>query len=100
MEGSSLSTAQSNTTASTAQFGAHTESIAYRTLSLLSYTPSPLFPAHWSLWVPNLGGTEGTRLHVTGDTRNGFIHEFERNYNPNEDGRRPWMKAVAKIGDR
>ncbi|KAL1952865.1 hypothetical protein VTO42DRAFT_4092 [Malbranchea cinnamomea] len=45
--------------------------------------PSPLFPAHWSLFVPcspDHDEAVGTRIHVTGDARSGFAHEFVRNY--------------------
>ncbi|RYP08538.1 hypothetical protein DL764_001869 [Monosporascus ibericus] len=77
----------------------------YRTLYLLSYVPSPLFPAHWSMWVPHRASDgsvskRGTRLHVTGDSRNGFAHDFDRDYDPDEDGRRPWVRAAARIAER
>ncbi|RYP78257.1 hypothetical protein DL771_000734 [Monosporascus sp. 5C6A] len=82
-----------------------TGSPEYRTLYLLSYVPSPLFPAHWSMWVPYRGsdgsvGKRGTRLHVTGDSRNGFAHDFDRGYDPDEDDRCPWVRAAARIEER
>ncbi|RYP25260.1 hypothetical protein DL765_000141 [Monosporascus sp. GIB2] len=77
----------------------------YRTLYLLSYVPSPLFPAHWSMWVPyrcsdGSASRKGTRLHVTGDSRSGFAHDFDRGYDPGEDGRWPWVGAAARIEER
>lgn len=51
-----------------------------RPVSILIF-PSPLFPAHWSLFIPSIV-TEaiGTRIHVHGNARSGFTHEFVRNY--------------------
>ncbi|RYP70655.1 hypothetical protein DL769_004901 [Monosporascus sp. CRB-8-3] len=77
----------------------------YRTLYLLSYILSPLFPAHWSVWVPyrasdGTASKKGTRLHVTGDSRNGFAHDFDRDYDPDEDDRRPRAGAAARIEER
>ncbi|RYO76743.1 hypothetical protein DL766_010115 [Monosporascus sp. MC13-8B] len=86
-----------------------TGSPEYRILYLLSYVPSPLFPGHWSMWVPYRGSDgsasgKGTRLHVTGDSRSGFAHDFahdfDRGYDPGEDDRRPWARAVARIEER
>jgi hypothetical protein len=54
---------------------------------------SPMFPAHWSMWVPDYDantqetGHMGKRIHVTGDSRTGFVHEFERNCDMNQDER-------------
>jgi hypothetical protein len=52
---------------------------------LLTYD-SPLFPAHWSMWVPSdrlgPGGDHnplGKVIQVVGDPREGFEHEFKRN---------------------
>jgi hypothetical protein len=46
---------------------------------------SRLFPAHWSLWIPSDRISRhniafGKIIHVTGDSRAGFVHEFKRNY--------------------
>ncbi|RYP18540.1 hypothetical protein DL767_009814 [Monosporascus sp. MG133] len=77
----------------------------YRTVYLLSYVPSPLFPAHWSMWVPYRGSDggvskRGIRLHVTGDSRNGFAHDFDRAYDLDEDDRRPRVMAAGRIEER
>ncbi|KZO94365.1 hypothetical protein CALVIDRAFT_556398 [Calocera viscosa TUFC12733] len=70
---------------------------------------SPLFPAHWALFLPNLTSTPsptppisssspppppvpevhktGTVLNVAGSSFSGFAHEFKRNYDLEEDGR-------------
>ena len=43
--------------------------------------PSPLFPAHWSLFIPSLTNQSiGIRIHVHGDAKSGFAHEFVRGY--------------------
>lgn len=54
--------------------------------------PSPLFAAHWSLFIPELlpydnitkrheESNIGRRIHVSGDRLNGFHLEIIRNYN-------------------
>jgi len=45
---------------------------------------SRLFAAHWALWIPTyenetVGGV-GKAIHVEGSPREGFSHEFKRNY--------------------
>lgn len=64
---------------------------------LLCYLPSPLFHAHWALFVPDPKRPQrGTVLNVRGDPLNGFVHEFERGYVPGEDPEKP--PAVLKLG--
>lgn len=64
---------------------------------LLCYLPSPLFHAHWALFVPEKARPEcGTVLNVRGDPLNGFVHEFERGYIPSEDPEKP--PTVLKLG--
>jgi len=49
---------------------------------------SPLFPAHWALFVPNPSTSKiGKVLNVVGSVAAGFEHEFKRNYDLTEDGR-------------
>ncbi|KUJ07754.1 uncharacterized protein LY89DRAFT_660007 [Mollisia scopiformis] len=80
-----------------------------RPIYIISYT-SPLFPAHWSLWIPSsynsltkTPGTSGKRIHVTGDALNGFTHEFSRNYDIDDDSRAKtihfisWVEAVNVV---
>ncbi|CAL1700016.1 unnamed protein product [Somion occarium] len=44
-----------------------------RELSLVVYH-SPLFPAHWALYIPSMTDPAiGKIVHVTGDARNGII---------------------------
>lgn len=47
--------------------------------------PSPLFAAHWSLFIPDTDtrteSDQGRRIHVSGDRLNGFHLEIIRNYN-------------------
>lgn len=64
---------------------------------LLCYLPSPLFHAHWAVFVPDQARPEcGTVLNVQGDPLHGFVHEFERGYIPSEDPEKP--PAVFKLG--
>jgi hypothetical protein len=45
-----------------------------------------VFLAHWALWIPShdtgadKAGNVGKIIHVQGDARSGFNHEFKRNY--------------------
>jgi hypothetical protein len=65
---------------------------------LLCYVPSPLFPAHWSLWIPYDGKSgRGTRIHVTGDALNGFQHDFDRGYDPRTDDRHPRLIQLGVV---
>ncbi|EMR66802.1 hypothetical protein UCREL1_6213 [Eutypa lata UCREL1] len=72
----------------------------YRTLYIVSFIPSRLFPAHWAMWVPHQRDNQGTLISAQGDPGTGFVHEFLREYNPKEDERKPWVKAVAQIEER
>ena len=70
-----------------------------RTVYLLVYH-SPLFPAHWGLWIPNAGSTTiGKTVHVFGDVANGFEHEFKRNYEPDGTNRRNSLIELAQVED-
>ncbi|KZT50419.1 hypothetical protein CALCODRAFT_478409 [Calocera cornea HHB12733] len=64
-----------------------------RSVYLIVYH-SPLFPAHWALYIPNLPPNEerepnqvGRVLNVVGSSFSGFRHEFKRNYDLVADGR-------------
>jgi hypothetical protein len=51
-----------------------------RTVYLVVYN-SPLFPAHWGLWIPQLDNPDvGKFIEAAGDAANGFDISFERNY--------------------
>lgn len=57
---------------------------------LRCYVPSPLFPAHWSLWIAYAGTSgRGNRIHVTGDALNGFQHDFDPWFNSKTDDGHP-----------
>ncbi|KAG9086522.1 hypothetical protein FS749_003599 [Ceratobasidium sp. UAMH 11750] len=44
---------------------------------------SPVFPAHWALWVPRLDDPHaGKIISAVGDPSTGFAHEFQRNFSP------------------
>jgi hypothetical protein len=66
-------------------------------ISLLCYLPSPLFHAHWAVFVPDQARPRcGTVLNVRGDPLNGFVHEFQRGYIPSEDPEKP--PTVLELG--
>jgi hypothetical protein len=70
-----------------------------RTIYLIIYN-SPLFPAHWSLWIPSLHNpTIGKRLHAEGDPANGFHIIFERNYVLAADSRQHQCLPLAEVSD-
>jgi hypothetical protein len=63
---------------------------------------SPLFPAHWGLWIPHLSTKTpqtGTYLNATGDAATGFGIEFERNYELGADGRRHQLISLGDVAD-
>src|SRR4051812_19269614 len=61
---------------------------------------SPLFPAHWALWVPHSDTpATGTYLNATGDAATGFTIEIERNYALGADGRRYQVILLAGVQD-
>lgn len=71
-----------------------------RKLFLIVYK-SPLFPAHWSLWIPSLADPNiGKRIHVTGDVYSGFEHEFVRNYNLENDTRTQVSIMLGEVDDK
>ncbi|KAH8724355.1 hypothetical protein GQ44DRAFT_709032 [Phaeosphaeriaceae sp. PMI808] len=62
---------------------------------------SPLFPAHWSLWVPSTENPKvGKRLHATGDAASGFQIAFERNFNLDRDTRTHQIILLAQAEDQ
>ncbi|KAL6306021.1 hypothetical protein BKA93DRAFT_730209 [Sparassis latifolia] len=70
-----------------------------RDVYLISYD-SPLFPAHWSLWVPlATEPTLGKRIHVAGDAFTGFVHEFARQYSIASTARKHTLVFLAQVQD-
>jgi hypothetical protein len=70
-----------------------------RTIYLLVYN-SPLFPAHWSLWIPSADNPDiGKRLHAIGDASAGFEIAFERNYDLTTDTRHYQILPLARVLD-
>jgi hypothetical protein len=62
---------------------------------------SPIFPAHWALWVPQveadvIGGT-GKIINVQGSPNEGFVHELKRNYDLTTETRSYSMKYLCDI---
>ncbi|OCL14980.1 hypothetical protein AOQ84DRAFT_420483 [Glonium stellatum] len=65
---------------------------------LLIIYHSPLFPAHWSLYIHSARSREtGTRIHVTGDLLTGFTHEFVRHYNLRAETRSYSLLALGSV---
>lgn len=74
--------------------------MSLRKIYLIVYR-SPLFPAHWSIWVPSLSNTDiGKRIQVTGDSAQGFEHEFVRNYNATGTKRQRSLFLLAEVDDK
>ncbi|KAG8690374.1 hypothetical protein FRC11_012060 [Ceratobasidium sp. 423] len=43
---------------------------------------SPIFPAHWALWIPSLAQPKiGKIINAVGDPSSGFVREIERQFN-------------------
>ena len=63
-----------------------------RPINLIIYN-SPLFAAHWSLFIPNPPplsndiSHKGKINHVTGDSLNGFVHGIKRNHDLQQEDR-------------
>ncbi|KAI0912565.1 hypothetical protein F4823DRAFT_178302 [Ustulina deusta] len=69
-----------------------------RTIYLIIYK-SPLFPAHWALWVPSEADpTIGKRIHAEGDAATGFRLSFDRNYDITQESRKHETLALAEVG--
>ncbi|KAF1943670.1 hypothetical protein EJ02DRAFT_433041 [Clathrospora elynae] len=70
-----------------------------RTVYLVIYN-SPLFPAHWGLWIPSLNDpTVGKLLHAEGDAANGFEIVFKRNYALDATSRPHQSLPLAEVSD-
>jgi len=68
-----------------------------RDIHLIFY-PSPLFPAHWGLWIPSVGNPQiGKMVHVVGDVATGFEHQFKRNYSLITTTRRYDLSSLPKL---
>jgi hypothetical protein len=73
--------------------------IMTRTVYLIVYN-SPLFPAHWGLWIPSLDDpTVGKRLHAPGDAANGFEIDFDRNYTLDATNRQYQSLVLAEVSN-
>ncbi|KAF2118705.1 hypothetical protein BDV96DRAFT_642883 [Lophiotrema nucula] len=70
-----------------------------RTVCLVIFN-SPLFPAHWGLWVPSTDQPSiGKLLHASGDAATGFEIAFERNYDLGATTRRHQVLQLAQVLD-
>ncbi len=68
-----------------------------RPASLVIYH-SPLFAAHWSLWIPSENDSDlGKIIHVHGSVAEGFEHEFKRNYRLSEDSRTNSIRLLGTV---
>ncbi|KAF2123947.1 hypothetical protein P153DRAFT_327702 [Dothidotthia symphoricarpi CBS 119687] len=62
---------------------------------------SPLFPAHWGLWIPSAADPNiGKRIHASGDAATGFQIFFERNYDLVATRRRYQVLPLAQVLDQ
>ena len=71
----------------------------YRPVFLMVHA-SPKFPAHWSLFIPELGDRnekKGKRIHVKGDVRQGFEMEFIRNYDMRQTRSYPELIEIGRV---
>ncbi|KAI0448216.1 hypothetical protein F4803DRAFT_545740 [Xylaria telfairii] len=68
-----------------------------RTIYLIVYN-SPLFPAHWAIWIPSQENLAiGKRIHVEGDAATGFQLSFDRNYDKTQDSRKHEIVVLAEV---
>lgn len=59
---------------------------------------SPLFAAHWSLWIPSpKNSTIGKVSHVEGSPSAGFSHEFKRNYDISTESRKNSVIFLCQV---
>jgi hypothetical protein len=62
---------------------------------------SPIFAAHWALWIPSYNkdviGQTGKVINVQGSPSDGFIHEFERNYDLSSESRSHSLKLLSLV---
>ncbi|KAM7219905.1 hypothetical protein V8F06_004760 [Rhypophila decipiens] len=70
-----------------------------RSVYLLIYN-SPLFPAHWAIWIPSEAkSTTGKLIHARGDARSGFDVTVDRNYDISQTGRKHEIIPLARVDD-
>ncbi|KAI1122981.1 hypothetical protein F5Y10DRAFT_252791 [Nemania abortiva] len=68
-----------------------------RAIYLIVYK-SPLFPAHWALWVPSEADPNiGKRIHAEGDAATGFRLSFDRNYDIIHESRKLEVLTLAEV---
>ncbi|TVY14659.1 hypothetical protein LARI1_G005936 [Lachnellula arida] len=65
---------------------------------------SPIFAAHWALWIPSYEeeviGKTGKIINVQGSPSEGFAHEFERNYDLASETRRHSVKLLSLVDSK
>lgn len=70
-----------------------------RTVYLIIYN-SPVFPAHWGLWIPSLNDSgTGKFIEAEGDSANGFRIVFQRNHVVDATRRRYQSLPLAHVSD-
>ncbi|KAF1960010.1 hypothetical protein CC80DRAFT_438437 [Byssothecium circinans] len=70
-----------------------------RTIYLAVFN-SPIFPAHWALWIPRHDNENvGKLLQANGDAATGFEICFERNYDISADSRRHQIVSLGQAQD-
>jgi len=65
---------------------------------------SPIFAAHWALWIPyyeeEVAGKSGKIINVQGSPSEGFLHEFERNYDIAAETRRHSIRLLTWLDSK
>ncbi|TVY30603.1 hypothetical protein LHYA1_G000641 [Lachnellula hyalina] len=65
---------------------------------------SPIFAAHWALWIPyyeqEVAGNSGKIINVQGSPSEGFLHEFERNYDIAAETRRHSIRLLSWLDSK
>ncbi|KAK0610659.1 hypothetical protein B0T17DRAFT_545193 [Bombardia bombarda] len=73
--------------------------IMSRTIYLIIYK-SPIFPAHWALWIPSQNDpTIGKIINADGDAKYGFELAIERNYDTDQIGRTHRIVQLGQVED-
>ncbi|KAG8842277.1 hypothetical protein FRB96_005776 [Tulasnella sp. 330] len=62
---------------------------------------SPLFPAHWSLWIPSAANPNvGKVIHVNGSAASGFEREFRRNFDIKSITQKHSLILLAQVDEK
>ncbi|KAK4691335.1 hypothetical protein P7C71_g5640, partial [Lecanoromycetidae sp. Uapishka_2] len=72
----------------------------HREIFLIVYN-SPLFPAHWAIFIPTTANHDlGKVIHATGDVLNGFALEFKRGYDLSATSRKKTLIPLCTVDSK